>query len=339
MNAALAPRDDPRTTRLLHIDPLRGTFVDGEVGDLSRWLRSGDLLVVNDAATLPASLHGVTESGAPIEIRLAGGAADGTWDAILFGDGDWRILTERRPPPPRLPVGALLHFAGLGAAITAVDPISPRLLTVRFDVAGDDLWRALYRAGRPVQYAYTTRPLPLWSVQTAYGSRPWAVEPPSAGLPLTWDLLLELRRHGVEVARVTHAAGLSSTGDAELDARLPMAERYEVTEETVRAVDSARAAGGRVIAVGTTVTRALESAAAVGNGHLVASQGRTDLRLGPGSTLHVVDGIVSGVHEADTSHFALLEAFAPRALLERAHAFADRHGYQGHEFGDVILVL
>jgi S-adenosylmethionine:tRNA ribosyltransferase-isomerase len=339
MNAATAPRIDPRTTRLLRIDPQRDVFVDGFVGELSRVLHPGDLLVVNDAATLPASLQGVTESGAPIEIRLAGSQPDGSWRAVLFGAGDWRTRTERRPPPPRLGVGAELHFIGLRATITAIDAVTPRLITLRFDAHDSDLWRALYRAGRPVQYSYTTQPLALWDVQTVYSGRPWAVEPPSAGLPLTSDLLLELRRQGVGIARVTHAAGLSSTGDAGLDARLPLAERYEVPQATVHAVESAWARRGRVIAVGTSVTRALESAAAAGAGRLVESQGSTDLVLGPGSLLHVVDGIVTGVHEADTSHYRLLETFAPRALLDRAHAFASLHGYQGHEFGDGILLL
>jgi len=107
----------------------------------------------------------------------------------------------------------------------------------------------------------------------------------------------------------------------------------------VLAVESASAFGSRVVAVGTSVVRALETAAVVGGGRLVASQGTTDLVLGPGSTLRVVDGILTGVHEADTSHYRLLEALAPRELLDRAHAFATLGGYQGHEFGDGILLL
>lgn len=216
---------------------------------------------------------------------------------------------------------------------------SPRLVCLRFDAHGAALWRALYRAGRPVQYAYADGPYALWSVQTAYASRPWASEAPSAGLSLTWDLILDLRRRGVGVARVTHAAGLSSTGDPALDARLPLAERYEVSEETVRAVEAAKARGGRVIAIGTTVARALESAAAAGGGRLVACAGTTDLLLGPELRPRVVDGIVTGVHDAETSHFRLLESFAPRDLLDRAHALADARGYHDHEFGDAVLVL
>ena len=339
MNAATWPRHDPRSTRLLHIDPERGAFEDCAIGDLRELLEPGDLLVVNDAATLPSSLRGSTASGDGVEVRLAGEREDGTWNAVLFGPGDWRIQTEKRPEPSRVGSGDTIGFGDVSATVERVDSESPRLVTLAFDASGARLWTRLYRAGRPVQYAYTAAPLALWHVQTAYASRPWAVEAPSAGFVLTWDLLLALRRRGVGVARITHAAGLSSTGDAALDARLPLAERYEITEETVRAVGAAKAGGGRVVALGTTVARALESAAVVGGGRLVASRGTTELRLGPGAPPRVVDGIVTGVHEAETSHFALLEAFAPRELLDAAHAHADTVGYMGHEFGDTVLVL
>jgi S-adenosylmethionine:tRNA ribosyltransferase-isomerase len=333
------PRDDPRTTRLLHVDPRRGGFVDRKIGDLRALLRDDDLLVVNDAATLPASLHGFAASGAPLEARLAGEGEDGAWRAVLFGPGDWRTRTEERPAPPRLRVGDVIEFDSIRATVAGVDEASPRLVALVFDASGAAFWRALYRAGRPVQYSHTAKPLALWHVQTAYAARPWATEAPSAGFAFTWDLLLDLRRRGVRIARVTEAAGLSSTGDGALDARLPLAERYEVSADAVRAVAAAKQHGGRVVAVGTTVTRALEGAAAKGEGRLVAGKGTTELRLGAGTRRRVVDGILTGVHDAASSHFALLESFASRRLLDRAHAFAEAHGYRGHEFGDAILVL
>jgi S-adenosylmethionine:tRNA ribosyltransferase-isomerase len=336
---AVWPRDDPRTTRMLQIEPPQARFTDGAIGDLRTRLRSGDLLVVNDAATLPASFPGVTAAGAPVEARLVEPAEGGSWRAVLFGAGYWRTRTEDRPSPPPLGVGESLRFDGLVATVSHVDPASPRLVSLVFDLRDAALWSALYRAGRPVQYAHTSRPLALWHVQTAYASRPWAVEAPSAGFALTWDLLLALRRQGVGLARVTHAAGLSATGDEALDARLPLAERYEVPGETVRAIRVARAQGARVIAVGTTVARALEGAVVNGGGRLRPGVGTTDLRLGPGSRRRVVDGILTGVHDAGTSHFELLQAFAPRALLESAQAFSERCSYRGHEFGDAVLVL
>jgi len=342
MMAAAWPHEDPRTTRLLHVEPRRGSLEDRVIGDLRALLREGDLLVVNDAATLPASLHGVTAAGAPVEVRLAGPGGeggDGTWRAILLGAGDWRTRTEERQPPPGVEAGSVLAFDGLRATVTSLDPASPRLVSLVFDRHGAALWRALYRAGRPVQYAYTARPLALWQVQTAYAARPWAAEAPSAGFALTWDLLLDLRRRGVGIARVTHAAGLSSTGDPALDSRLPLAERFEVAADAVRAVEAARQRGGRVVAVGTTVARALEGAVVAGRGRLAPSRGTTELLLGPGRRPAVVDGVVTGMHEQGTSHFTLLESFAPRRLLQRAHAFATDHGYRGHEFGDALLIL
>lgn len=332
------PRDDARQTRLVRVDARAQTVAHGHIGQLVESLRAGDVLVVNDAATLPAALRGATSRGEPIEARLAG-EVDGGWRAVLFGPGDWRDRTEDRPAPPRLELGSALVLDGLRAVVVAVDPRTPRLVTLRFDVSEGPLWAALYRGGRPVQYSYTAKPLALWHVQTAYAARPWAAEAPSAGFALTWELLLGLKRQGVSLARVTHAAGLSSTGDDALDAALPLSERYDVPAATVQAIGTAKREGGRVIAVGTTVTRALEGAAANHHGELTAGEGTTSLRLGPGSRRQIVDGLVTGVHDAATSHFALLEAFVPRRLLERASAFAEAHGYLGHEFGDAMLIL
>ena len=339
MKAATVPRDDPRTTRLLHVDPARGEISDHHVGDLVDLLRAGDVLIVNDAATLPAMLHGVASSGADVEVRLAGEREDGDWRAVLFGAGDWRLRTEDRPPPPALRPGDSIEFDGLRATVQRVEDASGRLVSLAFAGRADDLWPRLYRAGRPVQYSYAARPFALWDVQTAYAGRPWAVEPPSAGLALTWDLLLALRRRGVALARVTHAAGLSSTGETSLDAQLPFRERYAVPVGTVRAIEEARRRGGRVVAVGTTVVRALEGAAAGHGGELVPGEGTTELIVGPGTARHVVDAVLTGMHEPGSSHFVLLQAFAPLALLEEARRVAAEHGYLDHEFGDLTLVL
>jgi S-adenosylmethionine:tRNA ribosyltransferase-isomerase len=313
--------------------------------DLGRWLRAGDLLVVNDAATLPASLAGRAHGTVPVELRLASRIPDEPrggerWRAVLFGEGDWRARTEHRPPPPALHAGAQIDFGGdFSACIDEVDARSPRLVVVRFSLRGAALWAALYRWGRPVQYAHVAGLLELWHAQTPFASRPWSVEMPSAGRPLAWSLLSALRRAGVRVSSLTHAAGLSATGDPVIDSLLPLPERFDLPESTVRAVSGARALGRRVVAAGTTVVRALEGCAASHGGELVPGEGETDLHIGPDHRLRVVDALLTGLHDVGTSHRALLHAFAPEPLLRDAWAHAEQAGYLGHEFGDACLVL
>lgn len=340
MRTAAWPRDQTETERLLVVDPAADEMRDFAVRDLPSRLRAGDLLVVNDAATLPGSLQGEAADGAPVEVRLVGPAAHDTWTAAVLGAGNWRWRTEERPAPPPLAPGSTLVFgSSLRATVVEVSDVSPRLVRLAFDREGDALWSAVYRRGRPVQYSYVRAPLALWHVQTAYASRPWAAEPPSAGRPLTWRLLLEARRRGIGLAAVTHAAGLSSTGEAALDAALPLPERFDVPADTVAAVARTRAAGGRVIAVGTTVVRALEGAAEKTGGQLRAGEGRTSLRITREFRPRVVDGLLTGVHQPGESHFDLLQAFAPEALLRRALSHAEREGYLAHEFGDSCLIL
>jgi len=339
---ARAPRGDPADGRYVRVDPRSHAVVLRPGRAFADEFRPGDLLVLNDAATLPASFAVRTSAGVLFELRLAGPGDGDTWRAVAFGAGTWRARTEDRPPPPPLAPGDRINFAargGLSARVQAVDAVSTRLLTLRFDRDGEELVAALYRCGRPVQYSHLADDLALWDVQTRFAARPWAVEPPTAGLALAMDTLLALRRRGVGVARVTHAAGLSSTGDAALDRRLPLPERFEVPFETVRAVTRARRRGGRVIAVGTTVTRALEGNAALHGGRLRAACGSTDHLLGPGVPRRVVDGLWTGLHGPGTSHFALAESFAGRALLERALQAAEAAGYVGEEFGDGMLLL
>jgi S-adenosylmethionine:tRNA ribosyltransferase-isomerase len=348
-----ARRDD---VRLLVVDPAAARFAESVTTALPDLLESGDLLVVNDAATLPASLRGHDDQGRAIELRLLSVAEptpDATSDvatdvassapqfwAALLGAGDWHQRTEDRPLPPALGPGDRVRFGSLSARIVARSPLSARLVSIRFDVMGDDaLWGALYQEARPVQYAYLAHQLPLWAVQTVYAARPWAFEMPSAGRPLSWEILLALRRRGVRVAALTHAAGLSATGDAALDAALPLPERYEIPAPTVNAIVETRARHGRVIAVGTTVVRALEGAAAA-TGSVPAGGGTTALRIDRYFRPRVVDGVLSGVHSAGESHFDLLSAFVPDApgLLPQALLHAEAAGFKSHELGDAMLI-
>ncbi|MBK7857541.1 MAG: S-adenosylmethionine:tRNA ribosyltransferase-isomerase [Archangiaceae bacterium] len=331
MKAGTDFRREPSQVKLLHVDARAGRLHDAPFTALPELLGRGDLLVLNDAATLPASLR----AGA-LEVRLAGELEGGAWRAVLFGEGDWRTDTDLRPPPPRVPAGAHLRFGeGLSATVESVSTVSPRLVSLRFDETGAALWSALYRHGRPVQYAYLDAPLPLEAVQTGYAARPWASEMPSAGRALRWPVLARLSERGVAVATLTHAAGLSATGDPALDAALPLPERYELPQATVQAVQRAN----RVIAVGTTVVRALEGNAKSHGGALEAGRAQTDLVIGPGTSLSVVDGILSGMHQPGTSHFSLLGAFAKPQLLDRAASHAEAAGYLIHELGDSTLIL
>jgi S-adenosylmethionine:tRNA ribosyltransferase-isomerase len=334
MRAATAARAEPASDRLLVV---AADAAAHHVDDLPTLLRPGDLLVVNDAGTLPASLRGRTGAGAEVELRLLGVPAGEAWPALLFGAGDWRTQTEDRPRPPAVAAGDALRFAdGLTAQVARVWPESPRLLDVRFDRAGAPLLAALYAQGRPVQYAYLPEPRALRVFQTPFAARPWAAEMPSAGRVLTASRLAALRRGGIGIASLTHAAGLSSTGEPALDALLPLPEAYEVPARTAGQVRGTRAGGGRVIAVGTTVVRALESAAA--NGVVEASLGIARVRIDSAHALRTVDAILTGMHEPGSSHFDLLTAFAPPERLARAHARADAEGYMAHEFGDSMLV-
>jgi S-adenosylmethionine:tRNA ribosyltransferase-isomerase len=332
MKAGTDFKRPPEAVKLLHVDEANRRFRDHAFPELPALLRKGDVLVVNDAATLPASLR---SADGQLELRLAGELDDGAWRAVLFGPGDFRDRTEDRPAPPRVEPRQRLEVGGLTVVVERVSDLSPRLLTVRFEASGPELWRALYRAGRPVQYSYIREPLPLAAVQTGYAARPWAMEMPSAGRALRWPTLRALLGRGVTVASLTHAAGLSATGDPQLDAALPLPERYELPQETVRAVQDAR----RVVAVGTTVVRALEGNARSNGGALRAGRGETDLVIGPQTQLNVVDGILSGMHEPGSSHFELLSAFAPQGLLLEAANHAEEAGYLVHELGDSTLVL
>lgn len=337
--AARAPADDGGALLVLDGSRLAGARPRVvPLAGLAQALDPGDLVVLNDAATLPASLSGHTESGAPVELRLARAPdAAGRALAVLFGAGDWRTPTEHRPAPPRVAAGDRLVFDGLVALVRHVHPGSPRLLQVRLDPGDDARWTALYRAGRPIQYSHVAAPLPLWQVQTAWAGRPWAVEAPSASFGLDARALDALTARGVALATVTEGAGLSSTGDPWIDARLPFPEPWAVPDTTVAAVARTREAGGRVVAVGTSVARALEAAAA--GGVLRAGEGVTGLRLGPDRPRHVVDALLSGLHVPGEPHYALLRAFAPDADLRAALHVAAGAGLRAHEFGDHLLVL
>jgi S-adenosylmethionine:tRNA ribosyltransferase-isomerase len=300
-------------------------------------------VVANDAATLPASLHGLhLRSGATIEVRLAGRRSLRVDDVcefttIVFGAGDYRTRTEDRLAPPAMLSGDALALGPLRATVQRTLG-HPRLVELHFHGRADAIWAGIARHGKPIQYAHVADPLALWDVWTSVAALPVAFEPPSAGFVLDWGLLHALRERGVGFATLTHAAGISSTGDTELDARLPFDEPYHLPASTVSAIEATRLRGGRIVAVGTTVTRALEHAAGCHGGALRAGDGVADQRIGTSTRLRVVNALLSGTHEAGSSHHELLRAFVPEAVLARADAALAAQGYLTHEFGDSVLI-
>jgi S-adenosylmethionine:tRNA ribosyltransferase-isomerase len=304
------------------------------------FLCSGDLVVANDATALPASLVGVhSATGCPVEVRLAGRRSlDDVRDftAIIFGAGDFHSRTEERQAPPHLKSGDRLTLGPLSATIERLLD-HPRLVELHLDGPADAIWAGLARHGRPIQYAYVPVPLDLWDAWPPVAGRPVAFEPPSAGFALAWSTIEGIRSRGAAFATLTHTAGISSTGDIQLDLRLPFDEPYLISKSTAAAVESTRTHGRRIFAIGTTVVRALEHAAGR-DGHVHAGDGLATQLIGPASRLRIVDVILTGVHEPGTSHHQLLQAFAADATLRRAEKELDAMGYRTHEFGDSVLV-
>ena len=212
----------------------------------------------------------------------------------------------------------------------------PRLVSLRFDGSPDRIWAGLARHGHPIQYAHVPAPFALWDVWTPIAGPPVAFEPPSAGFMLGWQEVTDMGAKGVSFATLTHAAGISSTGNAELDLRLPFDEPYRIPEVTAAAIRQTHADGGRIVAVGTTVVRALEHAG--GRGLIRSGEDLATQRIGPRTQLRIVDAILSGTHEPGSSHYELLRAFADDATLRQVVSELDSYEYRTHEFGDSVFI-
>lgn len=334
-----ADRPDARSARLFVADA-DGRMRDRPRSELASLFGPGDLVVANDAATLPASLSGTHDaSGDPIEVRLAGWVTsrDPTrFVAIAFGPGDHRTRTEDRAPPPPLAPGDRLSLGPLEAEVEALLQ-HPRLAALHFLGRRDAVIAGLARHGRPIQYAHVPEPLALWDVWTKIAAVPIAFEPPSAGFALDWRMLAAWRQRGVHLATLTHAAGISSTGDPALDRQLPFDELFRIPAVSAAAVERARSEGHRIVAIGTSVVRALESAAD-GEDRVRAGDGVASGRIGRGTRLRIADAVLTGVHQPGESHFELLRAFADDTDLDRISASLAEHGYRTHEFGDSMLI-
>jgi len=317
-----AGRDD---VSMLVADAHAGSLVHARFCDLPSFLREGDLLVVNNSATLPAALPAEL-AGHPIELRLSTPEAGGTWVVELrAGDG-----SRLGPPPPgsrvALPGGA---HADLLAQVAG----SARLSIARLEL-GAPLETYLRRHGRPIRYGYVPSEWPLDAYQTVFALEPGSAELPSAGRPFTTRLVTELVSRGVLIAPITLHTGVSSP---ELD-EPPSPELYRIPEATAGVVNAVRGRGGRVIAVGTTVVRALETTAQL-DGTVAPGEGRTNVVVTPRTGVRAVDGLLTGWHEPRSTHLQMLEALAGDELVERCYREAAARGYRLHEFGDLHLII
>ncbi len=310
--------------RLLVSDPDGDS--DARFDRLPEILRPGDLLVVNESATLPASLPA---TGPPGAFRVHA--------STHYGGSLW--LVESRwgfgdPGPVPMEVGDRWEVGGVPARVVAPYPAIPRL---SYLAIASDLRRAMDRAGRPIRYGYLAHDYPLAAYQTVFGRIPGSAEMPSAGRPFSRRLVRQLRNRGVGFAPIVLHAGVSSLeyGDAGPSAPL-YPEPFEVPAATVAAIARTRCAGGRVVAVGTTVVRALESAAA--SGELRSARGFTRLYLHAGRPVHTVDGLLTGFHESRSTHLELLASVVGAEMVRRSYGVALDGPYLWHEFGDSHLL-
>lgn len=299
---------------------------------LAEQLRPGDLVVVNRSATVAAAMDGTRPDGRAVAVHVSSPLADTSYLVELRRtDGSSRVRDGRAGETVRLGGGGRVTLRS--AYPDRRQRAGSRLWRAVFDVpAGVDAYLA--RHGRPISYGYVPQRWPLSAYQTVFAREPGSAEMPSAARPFSDAVVTDLVTAGIQVAPVTLHTGVSSL-EADED---PLPERYDVPATTARLVDDTRSRGGRVVAVGTTVTRALESVADL-NGWVRPGRGWTDLVLGPARPARVVDGLVTGWHEPQASHLLLLEAVAGPRLVQRAYEAALAEGYRWHEFGDSALLL
>jgi S-adenosylmethionine:tRNA ribosyltransferase-isomerase len=319
--------------RLMVINRATNQVEHTRFDNLGEFLRSGDLLVFNTSRTLPAAIAGCEPNGSCMQVRLAQHLPDDSWLALL-------LCQQGEPFACGLRGGMEIDFGlGLTGKVRRRDEHIPRLWQLRFSKSGTELMDLLYRLGQPIRYEYVAAPWDLDYYQTVYAVQPGSAEMPSAGRAFTWKLLFDLKRRGIETAHIVLHTGLSSYMDDELDAQHPASEEeYIISEVAANKINRALEEGGRVIAVGTTVVRALESVADE-IGRVKAGHGYTRLHVTASHQLRTVDGLLTGLHEPSASHLDLLSAFLPSDQIQSAYEEAVERCYLWHEFGDLNLIV
>lgn len=304
--------------------------VHARAADLARFLDPGDLVVINTSATVPAAVDAAAQDGEFVVLHVSTELPTGLWlvelrrpvdgSATLPHDGDFG--------------GTELHLPGRATVrVLGRMPGSVRLWVAVLDL-GVPVVEYLERWGRAIRYRYVPATWPIDAYRNVYAVEPGSAEMPSAGRPVTADVLASLVARGVGVTPLVLHTGVASLEQHEL----PYPERYRVPIETARRVNETHASGGRVVAIGTTVVRALESVTTE-DGITHPGSGWTDLLITPARGVRAVDGLLTGWHEPEATHLQMLEAVAGRGPLELAYPEAIRSGYRWHEFGDSHLLL
>jgi len=297
--------------------------------NLPAYLRPGDLLVVNNSATIPAALDAIGPDGTKLELHLST-----QLDSDLWVVEPRLAATPASRPYRDIEAGMVIGLPG-GARAEIVAPYgSPGRLWVGSLCGKSPVSEWLSRYGRPIRYSYVGQDWPLDYYQTVFAQEPGSAEMPSAARPFSAELVTDLVSRGVTIAPITLHCAVSSLEAHEA----PVAERFRVSEATADLVNRAHQRGDRVIAVGTTVVRALETVADIA-GEVHAGGGWTELVISPSRGVRAVDGIITGWHEPEASHLALLQAVGGAEVLARSYEAARACGYLWHEFGDSHLIL
>ena len=305
--------------RLLVTDRAARSHKHAAFREFADFLRSGDLLVVNDSATVPAAIPAQRSNGSPIDLHVSTKIDQRIWIAEPRGTV---VCGEEL----RLPNG------GSAVTIAPIDPEQPRLWYTWFQLP-QPMFEYLATVGAPIRYSYVKQRFPLSDYQTIFAREAGSSEMPSAGRPFSPRVLGTLHSKGVEIAPITLHCGVASFEAPER----PGMERFMVSSSTAACVNATRMHGGRVIAIGTTALRALESA--IDGDDVIAASGWTDLVIDEVHRVRAADGMLTGFHDGNATHIWILRAFLDRELLDAAYDEAASEQYRYHEFGDVHLIL
>ncbi|MEH7443770.1 S-adenosylmethionine:tRNA ribosyltransferase-isomerase [Bacillus sp. JJ1122] len=311
---------------MMVLDKTTGSVKHDKFFELDQYLNPGDILVLNNSRTIPAILKADWHRKGRLlkkdtEIRLARKKNDSAWEVLIVAED--------------VKAGDQFCFGGNLEAKVIGEVFKSPLKIVQFSIQGRDLIEAFYSIGEPVRYEYIEKPWKLDYYQTVFASQPGSVEMPSAGRAFSWELLFKLQRKGIKIAYLQLHTGLSYLLDDHYEhSPEDHYEEFVIAQEDMKAIMEAKSSGGKVIAVGTTVVRALETAKRTS-----ILSGWTNLYVNAEYELQLVDGIITGFHEPKASHLDMLTAFVKEKKLFSAYTIAIEKNYLWHEFGDINLII